>query len=216
MTRKLLALLFLLLIVALSPSANAQNATTGSAQTAVDAASRLKEQMKLLQDQKKAAASQIKSETKAMIQAKRNEFKTRIQTIKDQKKKTLVERIDMKLAEVNKKHTSKFSETINKLQGLLDKIKQVAIDPNTSTNTLTAQAAIDSAKAAIDIQAAKTYTMTIGDDTTLKENAGTTVSRLRQDLSDLYKLVIDAKQVVQKLNTDRNLIRKEATGSANL
>lgn len=216
MTRKLLFLLFPLLLLFFVSAANAQTATTGSAQTAVDSATKLKQQMQLLQEQKKAAVTQARDEAKAMVQAKREEFKTRLQTIKDQRKKTLVERIDAKIVEVNKNQTTRFTEVLSRLQTFLDKINKLITGTTVSADVTAAQTAIDEAKTAVEAQAAKSYTMTITDDTTLKLNAGTTVSQFRQDLVATYKLVIDAKQAVQKLNTDKALIKKEASSSAKL
>ncbi len=218
MTRKLLILSFLLLFFASSAHALENATTTESAKPTAptSSAAKLKEQMQLLQNQKTAAVSRVKDEAKTLIQTKRAEFKERIQTIKDQRKKALVERIDAKLAEVNKNHTSKFTEVINKLQAILDRVKQSATDAKVQADAAAAQTVIDSAKLAVDDQAAKAYTMTIVDDITLKANAGTTVSQLRQDLTAVHKLVIDAKQAVQKINIDRKLMKKEATTSANL
>lgn len=216
MTRKLPIILFLLLLLIFVSDANAQTTTTGSAQNTASSASKLREQMQLIQDQKKAAVATVKEakdELKAQIQAKRDEFKTRVQNIKDQKKKALIERIDTKLAEANKSQTSKYSEAITKLQGILEKTRQSTTDAKVLTSVATAQTAIDTAKAAIDIQAGKTYTMNIVDDATLKLNAGTTVSQLRQDLTTVHKLVIDAKQTIQKLNVEKELIKNEATSS---
>lgn len=187
-----------------------------SAQIATDSAIKLKQQMQLIQDQKKTAVKEVRTDAKAMIQAKRDEFKTRIQTIKDQRKKLLVERIDTKLAQVNAKHTSRFSEVLTRLQGFLDKIKQSTTDTKVLDDVAVAQTAIDTAKTAVEAQAAKPYTMTIADDSALKANAGTTVSQLRLDLMAVHKLVVDAKQAVQKLNTDRKLMKNEAANSANL
>jgi hypothetical protein len=204
MTGKILSLFltFLLLIILVS-TANAQTSTTTSSSGTVNNASKLKEQMQLLQDQKIAAVSQA-----------RDEFKAKLQVIKDQRKKILVERIDAKLARVNKKQTERFSEVLTRLQGFLNNIKQSTTDTKVLADIAAAQTAIDAAKAAVDVQAAKTYIIQITDDATLRLNVGTTVSQFRQDLMATYKLVIDAKQAVQKLNTDKSLMRKEATNSA--
>lgn len=216
MTRKLLVIILPFLLLFFVSTVNAEDSTTKSAQTTVDSASKLREQIQLLQDQKKTAVTQIRDQEKALIQAKREEFKTRIQTIKDEKKKALVERIDTKLAEVNKNQTARFGEILTRLQGFLDKFKQSPSGATALTDIAAAQTAIDAAKTAVSAQSTKTYTMTITDDATLKLNAGATVSQLRQDLMVVYKLVIDAKQAVQKLNTDKSGIKKEATESAKL
>lgn len=219
MTRKLLVLIFPLLFLVFVTTVSAQNlSTTGSAQTptSTNPNLKLKNQVQLLEQQKKAAIMKVREEAKVKIQAKREEFKTRIQTIKDQKKKVLVERIDAKLAETNRKFTAKFSDILVRLQEFLDKIKQRTADAKVLADVAIAQTAIDAAIAAVDEQAAKAYTMDVADETSLRLNAKTVVSQLRQDLSAVHKLVVDAKQAVQKLNQDRELIKKEATKSAEL
>lgn len=200
MTQKLLFLILPLVLIIFVSSANAQTATTKSAQIV----------------QKRTSVLQKRDELKIIIQTKRDEFKTRIQTIKDQKKKALVERIDVKIARINEKQSSKFSETLTILQGFLDKIKQSTANTKVLADITAAQIALDAAKTTVETQAGKAYTMEITGDTALRLNAGTVVSQLRQDLSAAHKLVIDAKQAIQKLNTDRKVIKKEATSSANL
>ena len=65
--------------------------------------------------------------------------------------------------------------------------------------------------------------MTITDDTTLRQNAAAIVSQFRQDITSVYKLVVDAKQAVQSLKPGvkivppiimKPLLKKFATGSA--
>lgn len=223
MTRKLLVLLFPLLLIVFTTSANAQTAVTdttptvpANTQTATNAATKLRQQKQLLQDQKRAAFSKAKEEAKTLFQTRKEEFKIKLQAIKDQKKKVLAERIDAKLAEVNAKHTEKFLEILERLQGFLDKIKQSTTNTTVLADVAAAQTAIDTARTAVEAQALKTYVMTIADDATLKLNAGTTVKQLRLDLSAAHKLVVDAKQAVHKLNTDKTIIKKEATRSAEL
>jgi len=209
MTRKFLPFLLpLLLVVFFVSNANAQTAT--------DSASRLKQQLQLIQEQKKAAMTQARDDAKAMIQTKRDEFKAKLQVIKDQRRKTLVERIDAKLARVNKNQTERFTDVLSRLQGFLDKIGKSATSQTVLSDITSAQAAIDAAKTAVEAQAAKTYIIQITDDATLRLNVGTIISQFRQDLTATHKLVIDAKQAVQKLNADKSMMRKEATSSAKL
>ena len=225
MTRKLLFLILFLLLLVFVSSVNAQtNISTDSA------SSRLKQQLKEIQAQKKAAVSDIRQEAKEArielrqqikdrVQAKRDEvkeivaarredFKAKLQTIKDQRKKILVERIDAKLSKANTKHTDRFTQVLSNLQTILDKISE-------DLDKTEAQSAIDAAKLAVENQAAKTYTIQITDETALRLNVGTTTSQLRQDLMATHKLVIDAKQAVQALRKDNAIMKKEATNSAN-
>ena len=216
MARKIIYALFIpLFLVVFVSAVNAISITTESAQTAItDPSIKLKEQMQLLQKQKNAGAIKAKDEAMTTARTKKEEFKTRIQTIKDQRKKILIEKIDTKLAKINQNQVTKFTEALVRFQGFLDKIKQSTTDTNVLADAAIAQTAIDTAKTALDIQTSKVYTIEIVDDATLKINAGTTVSQLRKDLTAVHKLIVEAKQAVQKLNTDRTLIKKEATSSA--
>ena len=75
---------------------------------------------------------------------------------------------------------------------------------------------IDTAEAAVEAQAAKTYTITISTESNLKTDVGAVTSQLRLDLSATHKLVVDAKQAVQALRKDNAIMKKEARDSANL
>lgn len=211
-----LILPILLLFFVSSVNAETSNITaTDSGEATTNAANKLKTQLQMIRVKTNDAITQAKEDTKALMQTRKEEFKTRIQTIKDQKKKVLVERIDAKIVEINKNHTAKFTEVLNRLQTFLDKIKSTA-NTTALVDVVAAQASIDAAKSAVEVQAAKIYIMTITDDSTLRLNAGTATSQLRQDLMAVYKLIIDAKQAVLKLKTDKIMMKKEATNSANL
>jgi hypothetical protein len=216
MTRKLLVLLFPLLLVFFASGANAQTATTGSAQTTIDPATKLKQQMQMVQGQKKTAVEQAKNDLETLAQMKRAELKARISTIKDVTKKALMERIDARITEVNKNQTTKFIDVLNKLQTFVDRANGTASDAAKLTDIATAQTLINSARTAVAAQAEKSYIMTVTDDATLKVNARITVGQFRHDLIAVHKLVMDAKQAVQKIFVNKDIIRKDATGSAKL
>ncbi|MBI4089181.1 MAG: hypothetical protein HY424_00560 [Candidatus Levybacteria bacterium] len=189
--------------------------TSVGAQTASNA-SDLKQEIQDLREEKKAAVDKIKEDTKAMIQAKRDEFKARLQTIKDQRKKTLLERINTKLENINKKHTTRFSKVLTKMQAILDQITQSTIDGKILEDSKIVQVSIDTAKTAVASQSAKTYIIEITDELSLRLNAQTEIMQLRQDLVTVHNLVLDTKQKVQKLRVDLAIIKKGATSSANL
>jgi len=225
MTRKLLALVIPLLFLFNVSIAKAQTITTSGAQavtgsTSAEPGIKLKQQLQLLQAQKKTAVGQIKDDLKASIQAKKEEFKAKLLTIIDQKKKALVELIDARLAEVNKKQTDDYTVTLTQLQSFLDKISQSASGTAKMTAITSTQNSINAAKTAVEAQAAKAYTMTIDTDTTLKLNAGIIVNQFRQDISSTRGLVLGAKQAVQALSpirpTIKPLIKNEASSSAKI
>lgn len=234
MTRKLLALIVPVLFLTVVGTSSAITTTTESAQATLptisttpitstsarlplpndEAASKLKQQIQILQEQKKTAITQIRDDARVAIQAKRDEFKAHLLLIKDEKRKALVEKIDTKLSDVNASQSARFTEILTRLQGFLDKINKTTAQPNVLAGIAAAQTAIDTAKTAVAAQAGKVYTMNIVDDTTLKANAGVTVSQFRLDIMAVYKLVVDAKIAVQKLFVESSLIKKEATSSA--
>lgn len=212
MARKILSIILpVILLIILAPSANAIYSTTQSAQatTATDSATKLKQQMQLMQN---TAKTQVQAEN----QVRREEFKEQVAIIKNQAKKALVEKIDTKLMEVNSVHTSRYTAILNTLQSFLDKSSKTATGTAMLVDIKAAQTAIDAAKTAVKTQSEKDYIITISDETTLRTNTGTIVSQFRLDLMAVHKLVIDAKQAVQKLNTYKEQIRKEATNSARL
>lgn len=216
MAKKLSALLFLFLVFGFAASASAQ--TNTSTPTAKEQINNLKEQRKEtltnLKDEKKTELKQLREtvkikreEAQVAIKTKREEFKAKLETIKDEKKKMAVERIDTKLAAVNTKHTDRFTEILEKLQMILDKV--------TNQDTTAAQKTIDDASKAVEEQAAKTYNTAITTEARLRTNVGAVTSKLRKDLMTTHKLVVAAKQAVQALRKDK-MMNKEATDSANL
>jgi hypothetical protein len=217
MTRKLLLVVTFFSIIFFAANANAENSTTGKTQTTTGTVSvtpKVKPQIQLLQEEKKTAVKQIKNEAQLLIQTRREEFNSHVAAIKDMAKKTLVERIDTRITEVNASQTARFSDTLDRLQTFINKVKGSATATASLADITAAQKAVDAARTAVEAQAAKSYIMTIADDSTLKINAGKTVSQFRHDLMAVYDLVLNAKQAVQKLYILKNAIRKDASSSA--
>lgn len=209
MRTKLPVLLALILFLIVSTS-NASAVDTASS------APKLRDQIGTIREQKQKAVAKIKDDARLAIKARQDEFRTKLQAIKDLKKKAILENVNAKLTEVNRKNTDKFSDVLTKLQTFLDKVESAATAPKIISNIANAQIAIDTAQAAVATQAANDYTIQVTGETVLKANANSAISQLKKDLSATHKLVIDAKQAVQLLRTDKIMIKKEATSSANL
>lgn len=201
-------IIVLVLAILIFPATVSAESATGT--------STLKQQVTDIKQERKNAISQIREKTKEEIQALRNQFKERLQTIKDARKKALTEKLDADIAKANLKHTTRFNQVLTKLQGILDKIIPDAKDPKTLSEIKATQAIIDAAKAAVANQAAKEYTIEITDEASLRKNVGATISQFRQDLMQVHKLVVDARQAIQVLRADKALMKKEASSSANL
>lgn len=162
-----------------------------------------------------AQTNEKRQEIRKNIKEEREEFRQRLQTIRDQKKKLVVEKIDQKIANANKKSTTRFTGVLEKLQLVLDKFSQRAVIIKAKGGNTAqvdeaikiAQNAIDKAKAQVASQAAKEYTIQIGAESTLRLSVGATVSQFRKDLRDVHKTVIDAKQAVQNVGKEMNLLK---------
>lgn len=142
------------------------------------------------------------------FKAKREAFQQKVATIKDEKKRQLIERIDNKLSTVNTNRTNQITENLEKLVKILGNIqektttaKENGKDISSVTAAITkAQTAIDNAKTAVQTQAGKEYVITITATGSgqLKNSVGITTKQLQADLSITHKLMVAAKQAVQQ------------------
>lgn len=154
----------------------------------------------------KDTVTSILQQQKAQRLQERMNFQSKLALIKDEKKKALVEKIDTKIASISAKDTTRMANAVTQLDEILTKIKdQAATAKQTGKDTTALDAAIadadkaiSSASAGIKVQATKTYTLNITSESTLRNNVGVTVRQLEMDLKNTYKLVIAAKQAVQK------------------
>lgn len=150
----------------------------------------------------------------------KEDFKEKLKTIRDQRKSALVERIDERISTMNKAHTRRFSAVLEKLDIILNKISDKAQDAKprgidtsmVDTAIIVAKTAIDTAKEAVAMQAAKSYGIEVTSEAALKINVGSVVSVFRKDLRDVHKMVVDAKQAVQKAHRELALTRREQRG----
>lgn len=138
---------------------------------------------------------------------KREAFKQRLAQIKDERKKVIVERVDQRMVEMNKRRTDQMLAFLNRLDKILEKIelrkeKAKASGKDVSsveTAINEAKTKIETAQTTVKAQAEKSYTIEITSETGLKNSAGKTISSLQQDLRNTHKIVIEAKQAVQKV-----------------
>jgi len=71
--------------------------------------------------------AQIRTDAQSLIQTKRAQFQQQVATIKDQVKKTLVEKIDARLTQVNANQTTMFTNTLGRLQTFIDNASKSAM-----------------------------------------------------------------------------------------
>lgn len=155
---------------------------------------------------------QKRAEAQQKFQAKRAALQQKIASIKDEKKRQLVERIDNKLSTVNNNRTNQMTQNAEKLSNILDDIKEkasTAKENGKNTNTVDtaitkAETAIQNAKTAVQTQASKEYVITITATGSgqLKSSIGATTKQLQADLSTSHKLLVAAKQAVQQAHME--------------
>ncbi len=156
---------------------------------------------------RKAEIEKIRLEKKSEMAVKKAEFEEQLQTLKDETKKQIAEKISERLTTSNTNATNRMFEIIDKLNEIMLRIEAKVTDAKTNGIDTTVQdegiqnakLAIQGASDAITEQAAKEYIITVGDDTTLRNDVGTVVSQQKQDLRTTYELVRSARQAVRQV-----------------
>lgn len=193
MLGKISVLIFLMLII-ISPAkafaeteSTAAVSPTGSSKTPV-----------------KDAMMELKEAAKEKMMAAKEDYKAKIASIKDAKKKALVEKIDSNISEINERRTSRFTEQLTKLSGVVDRIATRAETLKTEgkdtaklmTAIVNAKSAISAAQTKINEQKVKTYSANITTDQLLKSVIGSLVTQFRTDLKSVFTAVKAAKDAV--------------------
>lgn len=135
-------------------------------------------------------------------------FKSRVETIRDVKKKQTVLTISTKIASINKSVTDKMNTALEKLDtALKNLINQTATLKNNNKDTLSietdivdAQVALTEAQTEVLAQASKEYVLQISsDEATLKESISPVIVSLNKDINLTHQAVIKAKDAVIKI-----------------
>ena len=155
-------------------------------------------------DDLKASASARREEVQQNMQEKRTAARERWQAVKDERKLSALERIETHLANINNRVTAHFSRVLTRLEAILAKISTRADRAaqngkdisNVTDATASATVAISSAKEAVASQAAKTYEVTITDETTAKQVVQTVMQQLKADLAAVRQTVTAAREAV--------------------
>ncbi|MEK9143808.1 MAG: hypothetical protein AAB481_04250 [Patescibacteria group bacterium] len=163
-----------------------------------------------------------REEVKANVQAKREEIKAKVESVRDERKKLVVERVQEKLGNVNEKRTDHFLKVLERLSTILDKIqsrteKAKAEGKNVTaveTAIASARTAITTAESAVNAQKAKTYQVTVNDDTTARSDVGATTKQLQEDLRAVQDTVAAARSAVQNVFKEiKTLVGSKSTAT---
>jgi hypothetical protein len=199
--KKSLPLLIILIYISVVPRfAFAQNAMSSNFKAASEASN-------IINTAKDTALSTTKNEIK---QQARRDFKSALNTIKDQKKKAIVENIDTKIAQINTLRTQQMLNRVNQLELVLTHIatKEAELSSQRKDTSLlkvditNATEALDTAKQALTAQSQKDYVIDITTEEKLGPSVKDTLKQFRTDLKGVFADVVMAKEKIVTAHED--------------
>lgn len=161
----------------------------------------------------KIALEASKSAIKA---SKREAFQEKLATIKNEKKKEVVTRLDGNFTKINTNTTTRLLETITKFKAILSRITQKQQNLKTAgQDTALLEKAIETtttkialAESAITAQAQKEYVVTITTEKNLKINVSVTVKLLETDLKATRTTVTNAQSALRTTAMELEKLKK--------
>lgn len=152
---------------------------------------------------------EAKDAMKSSILAARDEFRTKVKGIKDVRKQKIVEGLDTRINEMNKKKTDWMTERLNRLSAILEKAKS---DANANADDVAAaETAISEAKEAVTTQAAKDYVMEVTTETALKTDARALIKEFVTDIKAVHEKMRAAQMAVVKVAQGTGMMRAKPT-----
>lgn len=135
----------------------------------------------------------------------REEFRSKLSAIRDEKKKTIVERMATRIQDSNSKRTATLLRHLVKIEEILNKIEARALEIEkqgkdiSAVKTAIAKArdAIAAARTAVNAQAGKTYDINITTEDKLGSAVSTTRISLARDLQSAHQSVVAARKAVR-------------------
>jgi len=164
-----------------------------------------KQEMDQKREEFKNRIEETRENIKTEIEQKREELKQRLERIKDERKKEVVEKIDGNMDELNERLLKHYSSVLEKLGEVLvriaertDSAEERGVDVSTVRAAIAeANESIAAARAAIEVQAEKTYSIQITGEEALKIDVGKTRQALHNDLSKTRNVVKLAHETVR-------------------
>jgi hypothetical protein len=149
-----------------------------------------------IQENRQTAATQI--------QAAREIFQAKLASIKDTKKRTVVENVQNRMTEINTQRTDTMTKQLDIMSTILDRVSSKAAelqkngkDISSVTSAVSvARTAIEAAREAVAAQAGKVYSITILTENTLKNNVLTTRKSLETDVLATHQKIVAARKAV--------------------
>lgn len=189
---------------------------------------RLKSNLQGRIEEKKASVTARIDDRKVKVETKIEDRKDKIASreafmkkYKDQKKAEVAARLEQNFNNVNQHSTTEMAKNLERLQEVLNKLS-TRVSESTASSDLTVQSSITtaqnsiiSAKEAITLQAAKTYSIATASEATVKTNAQSVKETLAKDLNATRKTVMIAKDsILTAYKQIAALLKKGPDGSA--
>lgn len=183
--------------------------TDESTQSATNRFEKRSEALEAAKERRQEALEEAKlKRANALERAKdaREKFKTRLQTIKNERKQKTVEGIDQKIATHNTRWVNHWNEVLGRLREIVAKIQTNADRAEENGKDISgvenkigaANAAIESAQAAVNTQAGKTYTISITSENNLREDVQPVIEQFKEDVKTVLESVKTARKAVQE------------------
>lgn len=160
---------------------------------------------------------QIREAAQERYQEKKDEFDTKVEKIRDQREKAVLTRLVSKFDTINGKWIEHWSNVLDRLTKILDKINTKAADAtgDTSDYDEAYKDATDKIKAAQDLlqeQADNNYVFEITDEAKLGSEVSDITDQFRTDIQDTHAAVKDARDAVKTAFSEMRKLFGNAAG----
>ncbi|OGY58953.1 MAG: hypothetical protein A3E61_02490 [Candidatus Colwellbacteria bacterium RIFCSPHIGHO2_12_FULL_43_12] len=204
--KKLLIYSFLAVFLAFPVSAQTGTTTGNTLETDRE---RVRSEIMEMRDDFKTRMDAEKAELQGEIQDKREALRAQLQKVKDERRREVVERIDVRLDELNARMLDHFSNVLDRLEDVLERIASRAdkaegrgLDVSTVRTAITdALSSITSARTAVQVQAGKTCIVTVTTENNLRVDVGKARKCLHDNLTVVREAVKAAKEAVRRAAT---------------
>ena len=204
--KKLLIYSFLAVFLAFPVSAQTGTTTGNTLETDRE---RVRSEIMEMRDDFKTRMDAEKAELQGEIQDKREALRAQLQKVKDERRREVVERIDVRLGELNARMLDHFSNVLDRLEDVLERIASRAdkaegrgLDVSTVRTAITdALSSITSARSAVQVQAGNTCIVTVTTENNLRVDVGKARKCLHDNLTVVREAVKAAKEAVRKAAT---------------
>jgi len=148
----------------------------------------------------------------ASYMTKHKAFETKLATVKDAKKKAILENVETNIQNVNTKRSQTMLKYLTDMSNILQKIS-VRIEESGRTDTADiynaiaeAEKSIDTAVTAVSEQAQKAYSITISTESAAKADVDTARKTLETDLKAVHEKVTAARKSVENVINEVKLL----------